>query len=209
TSPEGAHVARTRSLQQHIGQDLIDSRAVLQAVRIETPGAVHLAIDRMAPILRFFRHGDRRLALFNDSLEEDGVLIDLVLTRSETKGGAPTQAPQTGFDRLQAGRSLAIMDTGSPPGDFYGIAPAGTLSCEMSRERERIIVNCGAYRGPKSSWSRVARASAAHSVLVVGDTNSVEIREDGAFGRRLPSIVRERAEHEGQQWISATHDGYR
>ena len=28
----------------------------------------------MAPMLRFFRHGDRRLALFNDAIEEDGVL---------------------------------------------------------------------------------------------------------------------------------------
>src|SRR5271167_3406896 len=208
--PDGGHQSRNPSLQLQVLQDLIDTRAVLRAAQIETPGALQHAIERMAPMLRFFRHGDRRLALFNDSLEEDGVLIDLVLTRSETKGGAPIQAPQTGFDRLQAGRSLAIMDTGRPPPrGFDEVAHAGMLSFEMSHERERISVNCGAYRGPKSSWSRVARASAAHSVLVVADTNSVEIREDGTLGRGPPSIARERAEHEGQQWISATHDGYR
>ena len=207
---DGGHLSRNPSLQLQVLQDLIDTRAVLRAAQIETPGGLQHVIERMAPMLRFFRHGDRRLALFNDSLEDDGVLIDLVLTRSETKGGAPTQAPQTGFDRLQAGRSLAIMDTGRPPPrGFDEVAHAGMLSFEMSHERERIIVNCGAYRGPKSSWSRVARASAAHSVLVVADTNSVEIREDGTLGRGPPSIARERAEHEGQQWISATHDGYR
>jgi uncharacterized heparinase superfamily protein len=102
------------------------------------------------------------------------------------------------------------VDTGRPPPrGFDETAHAGTLSFEMSHERERIIVNCGAYRGPKSSWSRVARASAAHSVLVVADTNSVEIREDSALGRGPASIARERAEHQGQHWISATHDGYR
>ena len=208
--PDGGHRSRNPSLQLQVLQDLIDTRAVLRAAQIETPGMLQQAIERMAPMLRFFRHGDRRLALFNDSLEEDGVLIDLVLTRSETRGGAPTKAPQTGFDRLQAGRSLTIIDTGGPPpGGFDEFAHAGTLSFEMSHERERIIVNCGAYRGPKSSWSRVARASAAHSVLVVADTNSVEIRADGTLGRAPQSIVRERAEHEGQQWISATHDGYR
>jgi len=208
--PDGGHLSRNPSLQLQILQDLIDTRAVLRTAQIETPGALQHAIERMAPMLRFFRHGDRRLALFNDSLEEDGVLIDLVLTRSETKGGAPSQAPQTGFDRLQAGKSLAIVDTGRPPpSGFDKTAHAGTLSFEMSHERERIIVNCGAYRGPKSSWSRVARASAAHSVLVVADTNSVEIREDGALGRGPSAITRERAEHEGQQWISATHGGYR
>ena len=208
--PDVGHLSRNPSLQLQVLKDLIDTRAVLRAAQIETPAALQHAIERMAPMLRFFRHGDRRLALFNDSLEEDGVLIDLVLTRSETKGGAPNQAPQTGFDRLQAGRSLAIMDTGRPPPrGFDEIAHAGTLSFEMSHERERIIVNCGTYRGPKLSWSRVARASAAHSVLVVADTNSIEIREDGSLGGGPPSIARERAEHEGQQWISATHEGYR
>jgi uncharacterized heparinase superfamily protein len=207
---DGGHVSRNPSLQLQVLQDLIDTRAVLRAVRLETPASVQLAIDRMAPMLRFFRHGDRRLALFNDSLEEDGVLIDLVLTRSETRGPPPLQAADIGFDRLQAARSLVIVDTGRPaPRGFDATAHAGTLSFEMSCERERIIVNCGAYRGPKSSWSRVARASAAHSVLVVADTNSVEIRADGALGRAPASITRERAEYEGQQWISATHDGYR
>jgi uncharacterized heparinase superfamily protein len=207
---DGGHISRSPSLQLQVLQDLIDTRAVLRSAHMEAPVALREAIERMAPMLRFFRHGDRRLALFNDSLEEDGVLIDLVLTRSETKGRPPTHAPDTGFDRLQASKSLALIDTGKPPTrGFDDHAHAGTLSFEFSHERERIIVNCGAYRGPKPNWWRVARASAAHSVLVVADTNSVEIRADGTLGRTPATVLRERAEHEGQQWISATHDGYR
>src|SRR5208337_2779270 len=109
--PDGGHLSRSPSLQLQILQDLIDTRAVLRLAQIEVPGGLQHAIERMAPMLRFFRHGDRRLALFNDSLEEDGVLIDLVLTRSETKGQAPSQAAHTGFDRLQAAGSLLIVDT--------------------------------------------------------------------------------------------------
>jgi len=208
--PDGGHLSRSPSLQLQVLQDLIDTRAVLRSAHIEVPAALKDAIERMGPMLRFFRHGDRRLALFNDSLEEDGVLIDLVLTRSETKGRAPSHAPATGFDRLQAFKSLVLIDTGGPPPrGFDDHAHAGTLSFELSHERERIIVNCGAYRGPKPNWWRVARASAAHSVIVVADTNSVEIRADGTLGRSPASVARERAEHEGQQWVSATHDGYR
>src|SRR5262249_53173465 len=172
--PDGGHLSRSPSLQLQVLQDLIDIRTALRAGQIEVPVALRDTIERMAPMLRFFRHGDRRLALFNDSLEEDGVLIDIVLTRSETKGRAPSHAPDTGFDRLQAGKSLVLIDTGKPPPHgFDEHAHAGTLSFEMSYERERIIVNCGAYRGLKPNWWRVARASAAHSVLVVADTNSV------------------------------------
>jgi uncharacterized heparinase superfamily protein len=208
--PDGGHRSRSPKLQLQVLRDFVDIRAALRAAAIEPPQALHGAIERMAPMLRLFRHGDRRLALFNDSIEEDGVLIDLVLTRSEAKGPAPRHAPVTGFDRLEAGRSLVIVDTGGPPSaGFDEHAHAGTLSFEMSHGRERIIVNCGAYRGPKRNWSRVARASAAHSVLVVADTNAAEIRENGAVGRSPAAVTREYAEHEGQQWVSATHDGYR
>ena len=208
--PDGGHRSRNPSLQLQVLRDLVDIRAALRAAGFEPSPALQAAVERMAPMLRLFRHGDRRLALFNDSIEEDGVLTDLVLTRSEVKGPALRQAPDTGFDRLEAGRSLIIADTGGPPSPgFDDHAHAGTLSLEMSHGRERIIVNCGAYRGPKPRWARVARASAAHSVLVVADTNAAEIREDGLVGRSPASVTRERAEHEGQQWISASHDGYR
>jgi uncharacterized heparinase superfamily protein len=208
--PDGGHRSRSPSVQLQVLRDLIDTRAVLRAAPTDTPGALQDAIERMAPMLRLFRHGDRRLALFNDALEEDGVLIDLVLTRSETRGRAPGHALDSGFERLQADNSLVVVDTGTPPPHgFAEHAHAGALSFEMSHGRERIIVNCGAYRGPKPNWWRVARASAAHSVLVVADTNSVEIRDDGTLGRAPSSVACERAEHDGQQWISATHDGYR
>ena len=207
---DGGHRSRSPSMQLTVVKDLVDTRAVLRAAKIDTPAGLQEVIERSAPVLRLFRHGDRRLALFNDSLEEDGILLDLVLTRSETQGRAVSHAPDTGFARLQAGNSLVVVDTGGrPPPGFDGHAHAGALSFEMSYGRERIIVNCGAYRGPKPGWSRVAKASAAHSVLVAGDTNSAEIRDDGVLNRTPISVSCERAEHEGQQWISATHDGYR
>ncbi len=58
----------------------------------------------------------------------------------------------------------------------------------MSQGRERIIVNCGGYRGGKPAWQRVVRSSAAHSVLVVGDANAVEMGRDGAMGHMAPHL---------------------
>jgi len=208
--PDGGHRSRSPSVQLQVLRDLIDTRAALRAGNRAIPAALQDAIDRMAPMLRFFRHGDRRLALFNNAIEEDGVLVDLVLTRSESKGRAPAQAPDSGFQRLQAGHSLVLVDTGKPPPRGFGDeAHAGTLSFELSQGRERIIVNCGGYRGPKPAWRRVARASAAHSVLVVGDTNAIEIHEDGSLSRGPGTVRCERAEEGGHEWIVATHDGYR
>lgn len=206
---DGGHRSRCPSLQLQVLYDLIDIRATLRAGRIEVPQSLHDAILRMAPMLRFFRHGDRRLALFNDSVEEDGVLVDLVLTRSEGKKQPAPQAPQTGFQRLQASHSLVLADTGAPvsPG-LDDRAHAGALSFELSQGRERIVVNCGGYRGPKPAWRRVARASAAHSVLVVEDADAFEVNE-AAAGVAADAVRCERAEEGGHQWISMTHEGYR
>jgi len=208
--PDGGHRTRSPSVQLQVLRDLIDIRAVLRGAKLEVPGTVQQTIERMAPMLRFFRHGDRRLALFNNSVEEDAVLVDLVLTRSDTRGHAPSQAPHAGFQRLQAGQSLVLVDVGKPPPrGFDGEAHAGLLSFELSQGRDRIVVNCGGYRGPKPAWRSVARASAAHSVLVVDDTNAVEIQADGSIGRAPGSVRCERAEEGGHQWIAASHDGYR
>jgi uncharacterized heparinase superfamily protein len=208
--PDGGHRSRSPSVQLAALKDLVDIRGILRAADAASLPALQNAIERAAPVLRLYRHGDRRLALFNDSLEEDGLLIDLVLTRSEIKGSAPARAVTSGFERLEAGRSVVIVDTGQQPSTgFDERAHAGTLSFEMSHGRERLIVNCGAYRGPHGKWSRVTTASAAHSVLVVADTNSAEIGGNSAFHRKPTSVSCERAEHDGRHWISASHDGYR
>jgi uncharacterized heparinase superfamily protein len=208
--PDGGHRSRSPSVQLDVLRDLVDTRAALRAAHLDVPYAVQDAIDRMAPLLRFFRHGDRRLALFNNAIEEDGILVDLVLTRSETKGPAPAQAPHSGFQRMHAGHSLVVVDAGKPPAaGFDEHAHAGLFSFEMSQGRERLIVNCGGYRGPARAWRQVARASAAHSVMVVADTNSIEVNDDATLGRAPPTVRSERAEEDGHQWVAFTHDGYR
>jgi uncharacterized heparinase superfamily protein len=206
---DGGHEERSPVSQLAALHMLVDARAALRAAQREVPVAVQSAIDRAAPMLRFFRHGDGKFALFNGADEDAVEIIDLVLARAEAKGRAPTSAPHTGFQRLQGGRSLLLADTGPPPPrGLDGEAHAGTLSFEMSYGRERLIVNCGAYHGPSAQWRGVARATAAHSTLIIADTNSAEITEDGGLGRRPVHVACERAEDGGAQWLSASHDGY-
>lgn len=206
---DGGHVARSPAAQLHALVCLIDARAALVATQHEVPAPLQQAIDRAAPILRFFRHGDGRFALFNGTNEDQEGAIDLVLARADAKGRAPLSAPHLGFQRLQAGRTYVLMDCGLPPRrGLDGDAHAGTLAFEMSSGRERIVVNCGAYHGPSQEWRQVTRATAAHSTLIVGDTNSAEIKPDGSLGRGPNNVTMERAEDEGSQWVAATHDGY-
>jgi len=208
--PDGGHIARSPAVQLEVLRHLIDMRSALHDARIEVPEPINAAIERATPMLRFFRHGDGRFALFNDSLEFDAGAIDLVLARAHAKGRPPLSAPPTGFERMQAGKSLVIVDCGVPAPEAAGGHPhAGTLSFEMSYGRERLIVNCGAYRGPRAAWHAALRTTAAHSTLIVGDSPSSEIDAAGRLGRRPRHVARERAEEDGKQWLSLSHDGYK
>ncbi len=206
---DGCHAERSPAALLAALQDLTEIRALLQAAQVEPPASLAVAVEHMGPALRTLRHGDGGLALFNGAKEENAALIDLVLTQAGRGGRALPALPEAGFQRLQAGRTLLIVNTGPPPPPGLDRnAHAGTLSMEMSIGRDRLIVNCGAFPAGGPEWRDAARATAAHSTLVIADTSSSELRPDG-LGRRPIIVETERQEANGAHWLEASHDGWR
>jgi uncharacterized heparinase superfamily protein len=155
------------------------------------------------------RHGDGGLALFNGSREETSTLVDLVLTQAGRGGRGPSALTEGGFHRMQAGRSVLIVDCGAPaPPGLDRLAHAGTLSMELSIGRDRLIVNCGAFLAGPPEWHDAARATAAHSTLVIGDLNSSELKPEG-LGRRPANVEVNRQEAAGAHWLDVSHDGWK
>ena len=218
--PDGGHIERSPAQQMEALKDLIEIRNLLHGVEIEAPPHLTVALDRAAPALRSLRHGDGGLALFNGTRDENSAMVDLVLTQGQARSRAPLVLPETGFQRLQAGRTLVIVDCGAPPSQRAGamgpggiprgadrLAHAGTLAFEMSVGRERMIVNCGAAPAADPAWRDALRATAAHSTLTLSDTNSSELRDSG-LGRRPETVESERQEASGGQLLELSHDGY-
>jgi uncharacterized heparinase superfamily protein len=206
---DGCHVERSPLAHLTALQDLIDIRALLQSAQAQPPATLGVTIERMATVLRFFRHGDLGLAQFNGAKEAAGPLIDQVLARAGRTGKLPTALPDGGFQRMQAGRTTVIVDCGAPPGpglDRY--AHAGTLAMEMSVGRERIIVNCGGFPAGGEPWRDATRATAAHSTLVIADVNSSELKPDG-LGHRPAVHDLQRQEADGAHWLEVSHDGWK
>ncbi len=206
---DGGHIERSPARHLAVLRDLIDLRATLHAAEVEVPNDLSTAIDAMAPTLRLFQHGDGGLALFNGSSEEEDLRIDMVLQRADGRGRPRMSAPQSGFQRMQAGRALVIVDSGAPPPPgFDRRAHAGTLSFEMSVGRERFIVNCGA-EAFHPTVNQLLRGTAAHSTLTASDTNSSAIARAGGLLTRPETVRCRREEGEGNVWLDLSHDGYR
>ncbi|MDO8290840.1 MAG: heparinase II/III family protein [Parvibaculum sp.] len=214
---DGGHVSRNPAAMHSILLDLISLREALTQRQIDVPKPIRDAIDRMMPMLRFFRHGDGRLALFNGSNEGIDGTIDAALAQDDTKGRPFGFAPHSGYQRMAAGPSIIIADTGPPPpGRYSHAAHAGCLSFEMSIKSSRLVVNCGSTRVLGPDWEAASRATAAQSTLVLADTSSARILR-AKFGRALlgtrlmegPRRVESRRnENDAGIWLEAAHNGY-
>ncbi len=214
---DGGHVSRDPLQHVRALRHLIDIRAALRTAGVKAQRHdedLTMAIGRMVPAMKFFRHGDGFLALFNGGCEGDNIEIDAILSASETKGRALRRLPATGYERVIAGRSLLLIDIGMPPQKPYdAMAHAGLLSFEFSSGRERLIVNCGhpRVRGQpdEKDWGKAMAATAAHTALTVADTNACEVMADATgIGRRAAVMNVQRYEQNGASCVEAVHDGY-
>jgi len=203
--PDGGHMDRCPSTCLSVLRNLVDIREVLTVAQVDVPELLQLTIEHMATIIRFFRLGDGKLALFNGGAEETGERVDLTLAQAAGKGGAkvkpPVSASHTGFQRLTAGRTIIVADTGKPSGiDPY----AGTLSFEMSVAKDRMIVNQGPF-GPEGE---AMTATQAHSTLTVDNRDSSTFRPDGRIKQEPKLVTCEQMEGDGNVWLVTSHDGY-
>jgi len=118
-----------------------------------------------------------------------------------------------GYQRLSALGTILIVDAAPPPPQKNADqGSASTLAFELSDGGQRLVVNCG---GPGPLPTTLSdelveglRSTAAHSTLVLEDTNSTNILADGSLGRGVEDVAIERSEDNDASRIEASHDGY-
>jgi uncharacterized heparinase superfamily protein len=215
--PDGGHISRNPGVLIELLLDLLPLRQAYASNNIPPPPAVLNAIDRMMPMLRFFRHGDGNFALFNGMGPTSADLLAAVLYYDDARGTPVANAPHSGYQRLQAATTVMLADTGVPP--RIGVsqeAHAGCLSFELSSKQHRIVVNCGMPATNRASWRHVARGTAAHSTVTVNEAGACRFLA-GRWLRRLlgtpiiagPSEVPvAREERTDGVVLRASHDGY-
>ncbi|WP_158876121.1 heparinase II/III family protein [Antarcticirhabdus aurantiaca] len=215
--PDGGHVSRNPEAIPEILADLLPLRQLLLDAGQPVPRALYSAVDRMLPALRFFRHGDGALALFNGAGAAEPRLLAAVLRHDETMGEPISNARHSGYQRLAAGGTVLLADTGLPPAPaLSGEAHAGTLGFEFSSLGQRFVVSCGAPGSRSESRRHASRVTAAHSTLTLADRSSSRFARHAALGRFLgnplirgPSqVTMEREDEDGLFAFRAVHDGY-
>jgi uncharacterized heparinase superfamily protein len=215
--PDGGHVSRNPGALIELLVDLLPLRQAFAARNVVPPPALINAVDRMMPMLRFFRHGDGNFGLFNGMGPTPGDRLATVLAYDDARGTPVANAPHSGYQRLQADDVVVLMDSGSPPPiGLSQEAHAGCLSFELSAQQHRIVVNCGLPGTNRESWRQLARATAAHSTVTLNDTSSCRFLAAGSLQRLLgvpivagPNDVPVAREDRGDgTLLRVSHDGY-
>ncbi|MCP5410932.1 MAG: heparinase II/III family protein [Alphaproteobacteria bacterium] len=215
--PDGGHVSRSPEALLTAYRHVIMVMESLSAIGQEPPHTVRNAHDRMAPMLRFFRHGDGALGLFHGGSECDPRMVAGLLARDDIRGQPFFHARHSGFQRLSASRSLCLIDCGKPAAGAFSLeAHASTGALELSSGGDRMVVNCGTGGLAHENWNAALRATAAHSTVTVADTSSAAILPAGLardlLGPRLTGGPREaisRRVETAQGWsVETMHDGY-
>jgi len=215
--PDGGHASRNPGTLPELLLDLLPLRQAFAARNVPPPAALNNAIDRMMPMLRFFRHGDGNFALFNGMGPTRSDLVSTVLAYDDARGTPVANAPHSGYQRVQVGDTLLIVDAGPPPPlPLSYEAHAGCLSFELSSKYHRIVVNCGLPETNRETWRHVARASAAHSTVIFNDTSSCRFLTAESLKSLLgapilsgPADVQvSRQERDKSVTLRLSHDGY-
>jgi uncharacterized heparinase superfamily protein len=118
-----------------------------------------------------------------------------------------------GYHRLSALGTVLVLDAAPPPPQKMAAhGSASTLAFELSDGAQRLVVNCG---GPAplptdlpDELVQGLRTTAAHSTLVLADTNSTNILPDGSLGKGVEDVTINRSEDNDVSRLEASHDGY-
>jgi uncharacterized heparinase superfamily protein len=211
--PDGGLTTRTPEEMIEVMQVMLSVRELFTLRGQPAPDVLMQAIDRMGPALKGLVHGDRRLACFHGGGPGPDRAAAAVL---EVAGLSPKplrNAAHSGYQRLDGGRTVVILDAGPPPpGRVSRRAHAGALAFEFSDGEQRVVVNCGSARAPSllvgDDLRETLRTTAAHSTVVVADTASTLLRSDGLLGKGVTEVTAVRRENEDGTWVEAVHDGY-
>ena len=198
--------------------DLLPTRQAFVARDIAAPEPLLNAIDRVTPMLRMFRHGDGALAGFNGMGVSEPETPGDACSRMATAGAAAIlDAPYSGYQRLEAQRRDRDRRCwrAAAAGVFEGSA-CGLSGVRIFQRAAWLVVNCGAPRPDAGEAREAARATAAHSTLVIDDHSSCRFAPVGSevdgvrrgAGRPFARRGQARLEEAGGQTIEARHDGY-
>jgi uncharacterized heparinase superfamily protein len=212
-SSDGGTICRSPQSQLDAVMVLTMLRSVYAARKLPAPDVVERTLALAVPALLGVTMGDNGLSSWQGTGAISGRSVQAVLDGCALRTRPLRQARDWGYQRIQAGQTVLVLDGAPPPiSRVAGAGCASTLAFELSDGETRLIVNCGGARMGGSmippALAEGLRTTAAHSTLILSDSNSTAIHHDGTLGRGVTEVELDRQESDRGSRIEISHDGY-
>lgn len=210
---DGGLISRSPHEQMLLVDRLGLLRACYLAARQTIPEGIETAAAAALSALHGIALGDGALSSWQGCGPGEAARLAALIEGCGLRARPLRQARGWGYQRLSALGTVVVLDAAPPPqSKTSALGSASTLAFEMSDGAQRLIVNCGGP-GPLPSalpndLVEALRSTAAHSTLVLADTNSTNIQADGTLGRGVEDVAIDRREDNDSSRLEASHDGY-
>lgn len=188
-------------------------RACYLAAKQTIPEGIEAAAQASLAALHGVMMGDGGLSSWQGCNSGDPARLAALIDGCGLRARPLRQARGWGYQRMSALGTILVLDAAPPPPQKIAEqGSASTLAFELSDGVQRLIVNCGGPGAMPSDLSgelvQGLRTTAAHSTLVMQDTNSTNILADGSLGRGVEDVAIDRSEDNDASRLEAYHDGY-
>ncbi|HEY8433153.1 MAG TPA: heparinase II/III family protein, partial [Sphingomicrobium sp.] len=174
---DGGLVSRSPFEQVRLVDRLGLLRSCYQAAKQTIPEGIEAAAQASLAALHGVTMGDGALSSWQGCNPCDAARLTALIEGCGLRARPLRQARGWGYQRMSALGTIIVVDAAPPPPQKIAEqGSASTLAFEMSDGGQRLVVNCG---GPASlpatlpdELVQALRSTAAHSTLVLADTNS-------------------------------------
>lgn len=188
-------------------------RACYQAAKQTVPDGIEAAAQASLAALHGIMMGDGALSSWQGCNPGEAARLTALIEGCGMRARPLRQARGWGYQRMSALGTILVIDAAPPPPQKMAEqGSASTLAFELSDGGQRVVVNCG---GPGPLPTELPhelvqglRTTAAQSTLVLADTNSTNILEDGSLGKGVEDVTIDRTEDNDASRLEASHDGY-
>jgi uncharacterized heparinase superfamily protein len=210
---DGGLMSRSPQEQMLLVDRLALVRAAYFAAKQTLPDALENAAAAALAALHGVTMGDGALSSWQGGNPGDPRRLAALIEGCGLRARPLRAARGWGYQRMSALGTVIVLDAAPPPPPRMAAAGcASTLAIEISDGAQRLVVNCGGPGPLPTALPRdlvdALRTTAAHSTLVIDDTNSTAILPDGSLGKGVTDVVIDRGEDNDLSRLEASHDGY-
>ena len=188
--------------------NLIEVRNIFLFFNIETSQNFKNNILAMTSVLKTYQHADTSLPLFNGCNNNYNKTIEQIFEKEQFVKTLTLTKFKNGIATYKDSKKIVFFDVVQPSNlGFHNELGSGSLAIELSAYGEKIITNCGGSEiGGKNP--AYLKYSAAHSTIILDNTNISEVREDGINSNYLKRVNFETSDEKNVITLSGTHNGY-